>query len=314
MPSTGSGKPYTTTTEDMGTLGVAHFTVADEFASGVGLPAILYFHGSQGQSDQMVSLALWVPMRDWLLDNGFVIVEGSGGEAYGAGNWGNTTARVAYMAYLDRAKEIYDISAGKVVGFARSMGGLVGSWLYAKDTTGTFAGLINNSGVSTLFVGDTTAPVNNTTPPQIERSSGRYFTTAQYNAWGTSNYDDWAAAVSAADAIPENWPQSDWAGKNVLFCYGDADTTVPWYPRGGDALVDSMGSAPAILRVSPTAGGGHGGSINSYADLPSMTRFLTDILELDPPEPVVRTSYRVIASYIVRDGLRHRVHPIRVTP
>lgn len=302
MPTTATGTAYTTTTVDLGAPhGVAHMTVADAMV-GQPLRALLYAHGAGGASDQFVTLGQWNGMRDALLDDtehAWVIVEGSGGSVVGAQNWGNLAARSAYPAYLDHAETVHDITATVLLG--RSMGGLVTAYLYAHDTTGRYAGWINNSGVSTLLVGATSGPKD------TAAATGWYFTPTMWNSWGVTDVATLSAAMAAADAIPEDWDPPLWAGKNILACYGDADTTVPWTTRGAKPLRDLWVGQPAIDRASLTPGGGHGGTVNSYGDIDSMLTFIGDVFGDIPPEPPTPTIEVVTAAFIIDDGQRYAV-------
>jgi hypothetical protein len=297
--------------------GVTHYHVRTDKLTAIGLNAVLYAHGADGTSDQMATLALWKPMFEWLIDNGFVVVEGSGGSERGNQTWGNPAARAAYPAYLARAKQ--DLSISSVILFGRSMGVLVTAWLYANDTTGQYAGWINNSGVSTMFVGASPYDsVGTTQPAEIDRATAYYFNNNMWLSWGLSvaNPDTlegrkqgWDGMLTAAaSAAPEQWPSSAWTGKKVLFCYGDADTTVPWGNRGGGPLVTQMGSAPALLRVSLTPGGGHGGTVNSYGDLAAMTSFISEVLGITPPAPARGDTFTADNPYWIDvDGSRYEL-------
>lgn len=290
MAATASGTLYTTSTINLGEPhGVMHITAKDGLTGT--RPCVLYAHGAGGASDQMVSLSSWSQMRDWIIDAGIVIIEGSGGSVQGAQNWGNPAARAAYPAYLAHARTLR--SLGPVILIGRSMGGLVASWLYAHDTTNQYAGFINNSGVSTMFVGALSGSKD------AAAATGWYFSPTIFNAWGAT--DVASLQIAASDAAPENFAQSMWSGKKMLSCYGDADTTVPWNVRGAGALQPSL-TQLAVNRVSLTPGGAHGGSVNSYTDVAAMSAFISDVFGLTPPPPAPQVSYRTRNMYELVGG------------
>src|SRR5690606_15215129 len=141
--------------------------------------------------------------------------------------------------------------------------------------TSDYAGWINSSGVSTMFTGSTSPDA-----PAIDQCTGRYFTNSViWGAWGASTFDGFVNAVRTADAAPEEWPASVWAGKNILSLYGTADTTVPWYPRGASALRSVWAGQPAIDDVVVRQGGDHGAN-GTYFEVQAMSTFLATVFEL----------------------------------
>lgn len=295
MPTTANGTAYTVVTTDLGAPhGVTHRAVANAHAGDADIPTVLYAHGSNGASDQFATLSAWAGLRDWLIDAGWAWVEGEGGVG-GSQSWANPAARAAYPAYLAHARLTLDI--GPVVLLGRSMGGLITAWLYANDTTDQYAGWINNSGVSTLFVGNTTSGATT-----ADAATSRAFAPAIWNAWGETTHAAFQTAALAADADPEGWPASVWAGKKILSCYGDADTTVPWDIRGAGPLRTIWAGQPAVDLASLKVGGDHSASNGSYADLAAMTAFLADIGGGPAPEPEVRELFHVERSWLVGPG------------
>jgi len=292
MPTTSGGVAYTTQTIDLGDPhGVMHITVADSHHGDTDVPTILYAHGAGGASDQFVTLPAWNGLRDWLLGAGWAIVEGIGGSVVGGQNWGNPAAQAAYPAYLARARTILDV--GTVVLLGRSMGGLITSWLYKNDTTGQFAGWINNSGVSTSFVGTRSGPKD------LSNASGWYFSPTIFNSWGVSNIDQLETAMRAGGMIPEEWDPTVWAGKNILCCYGDADTAVPWSTRGAGPMRTIWAGQPAIDRAALKPGGDHSGTGGSYLQVEDMVAFLLEITGGTPPEPPTPVVYVTGKSWLL---------------
>lgn len=298
MPATANGTAYTVRSATLPTHGLVYWAVADSRASSSDIPAVLYAHGSGGAANQFATLGAWAALRDWLIDNGWAWIEGTGG---GATSWGNATARAAYPAYLAHVETILDV--GHVVLLGRSMGGLVTAWLYAQyGGRSRFSGWINNSGVSTIFEGTVDAA------NAAERPTGQYFGPSMLPAWGVESY---AALQSvAASYAPEGWPASAWAGKRILNLYGTSDTTVPWSPRGGGRLRELWAGQPATDLVEVRAGGDHSATNGSYLQVDAMASFLFSIGGGDtPPEPPTPTFSRVRRAYLVVGGSRFRFRP-----
>lgn len=304
MPTTPNGVPYTTTTINLGAPhGVMHITAPDWVTPETPVRMALYFHGSTGRSDQFVDTPAWGPMLNALMDDmvhPWIIVEGSGGSALGPSNWGNDAALAAYPAYENRGKSDYNVTDVLLLG--RSMGCLPALNLYAHDTTGRYAGLISSSGVSTLFVGLTDGSGTSS-----QKSTGRHFGSAVWEAYGETTYEGFA--VAAADYAPESWDASLWAGKKILSCYGTADYSVPWYPRGGSALRDVWAGQPEIDRVAVRIGGDHGQANGSYHQVDDMLLFIADVFGDEPPRPPAATYLEVAELHLLDQwGRRHELH------
>jgi pimeloyl-ACP methyl ester carboxylesterase len=299
MPTTATGTPYTVYSATLPTHGAAYWGVADAHTGSANIPAILYAHGSGGAANQFATLSAWDGLRDWLIDNGWAFIEGAGG---GLTSWGNAAARAAYPAYLAHVEGILDID--KVVLLGRSMGGLVTAWLYAQYSgKARFSGWINNSGVSTIFEGTLGSGTVSLRP------TGEYFGASMFPAWGVSDYA--GLTTAAAAYAPESWAASVWAGKHILACYGDADTTVPFTPRGAGPLRAIWNGQPTEDLVSIRAGGDHTGTNGSYLDVATMSAFLYSIGGGGtPPEPPVPTYYRILNGWMVGPGgVRYGVMP-----
>lgn len=294
MPTTTNGTAYTTTRIDLGAPhGVMNVTVADSQAGGT-LRCLLYAHGAGGADNQFVALSAWKGLRDALLDDTlhpWVIVEGSGGAAVGSQNWGNPAAVAAYPAYLARARLDYTIDG--VILLGRSMGGLVTANLCAHDTTGAYDGWINNSGVSTALLGGHDGSKGSTA------ATAWRFAPTMWDSWGVADIPGLQAAMAAADAIPEDWAASVWAGKKILNCYGDADTTVNWNLRGAGPLRTIWAGQPAIDRVAVRSGGDHTGGNGSYLQVADMLAFIADVFGDEPPDPPAPTFVEVAELHLL---------------
>jgi pimeloyl-ACP methyl ester carboxylesterase len=267
----------------------------------VDIPTLLYIHGSGGGPEQFASFSAWTEFRDWLIDHGWAWVEGGGDvtDAAGQQNWGNAGSRTAYQAYLTHVGGILDI--GDLVVMGRSMGGITASWLFTMSPiAGNFVGAIFNSAVSTLFTGEAVGP-------SIGLPTGVYFGSNVYTAHGVADY---AELVSTKQAFaPETWAPSVWTGKKILHMYGTADTSVPWYPRGGSAMRDLWAGLPAVDRINVRDGGDHSAGNGSFLEVSAMTSFLQ---ELHPVVPIVTAKgWRTRAHFLIKGGERYVMQPLR---
>lgn len=297
MPVTAKGTAYTVTTIDLGAPhGLMVYALPDRIKTESNIPTILYAHGAGGAYNNFTLSNAWSGLRDSWIDAGGAYVEGSGGSSVGPQNWGNDVAMLAYPAYLATAKTKF--SVGKVALLGRSMGGLVTAHLYANDTVGEFAGWVNNSGVSTVFIST-----------EDVRSSAEYFAPTILNSWEVATQAELLSAMTLSNAVPELYPQSMWEGKNILCCYGDEDTTVPWAVRGAEPLTSIWGDTLRIGQVALRPGGDHSGGNGSYFQVNDMMEFLADVCELEPFIPETTIKFQSHARFIVRDNLRYRVTP-----
>lgn len=310
MPTTPNGTDYTVYSATLPTHGDCYWGVADDVVADSNIPTVLYCHGAGGSADNFSTQLSWDAFRYNLVDNGWAWIEGYGG---GTLSWGNADARAAYPAYLDHVSTgILDV--GDVVVLGRSMGGLVSSWLFTQsDLKDDFAGWINHAGVSTVLVGatdrDTTDPGDG--DPWIELNTAVYFSglygdVGFTTAWGGTHVSQMEALTEGYR--PEDWDASVWAGKHILCCYGDADTSVPWYPRGASTLRTIWAGQPATDLVSVQPGGGH--SPGYAIHVTAMTDFLTTLTGgvVEPTDPGNHLTV-VGTPYIYFGGGRYPVSP-----
>lgn len=302
MPVTTAGTAYTTRSQALTGYGTTYITMRDSIIATTDIPTIVYAHGAGGQPDQFVSLPAWQQMLFWCMDNGWAVVEGPGGPGStssptGGQNWANTTARAAYTAYATYWSGVFSLKLRCL--FGRSMGGLVTGWLLLNEPLFAECGWLNNSGVSTMLVESGGVP-----------STGEYFRSGAWPAWGVSNLSDFATAVTAAGAALENYPASAWAGKKILNLYGDADTTVPFGVRGAGPLRNIWHGLPAIDDIYVRPGGTHSAPNASYADVSPMAAFLTTLnggTPVPPPAPTDK-AYKVGEEYLLgNDTLLRRI-------
>ncbi|NKR75862.1 alpha/beta hydrolase [Rhodococcus hoagii] len=302
MPATSSGTSYTVYTSAGTGYGTAAYAVADAHKNDTDIPTILYTHGAGGAYNQFATLAAWSGLRDWIIDHGGAWVEGSGGltEAAGQGNWGNTGARAAYVAYLEWAATKIDI--GPVIPLGRSMGGVIAPWLYLRSPIASqCAGMIVSSGVQTLTYG-TRDSVNGALKP-----TGQYFGQAILDAYGAADYAEFV--TKSADFDPMNFMPSLWDGKKVLQLVGTADATVPRAVRGADPLRAIYSGRLSDDRFDVREGGDHSQGNGTYLQVSAMTAFLTDIAFANVGPPKEPQSYRVLGHWLYQAGQRFAMTP-----
>ncbi|MCI2959562.1 alpha/beta hydrolase-fold protein [Agromyces atrinae] len=316
MPTTPNGTVWTKRTATIDGVGETTFSCPDAKLSDPATPAVLFFHGAGGTSDQMVALPAFNGMRDMLLDEGLAIIEGDPlpipffgtGELRPGQQWCNAQSRAAYPAFHQYWAARHSAANEVRFLFGRSMGGLLALYLAAKHPSYADAAVISNSGVSTWRVGNNTPPVGSV-PPVAERSTSRHFTKeVLFGAWGVSDFASLDAALADADVLPELWPEGVFAGREVAFQYGTADTTAPWFPRGGEAVLERWSSSlGALSRVDRLEGGMHGGSPSSYQQVPEVRAFVREVLGEAPIPPAPTVYHRVIAHATAIGGKLHRL-------
>lgn len=287
MPTTANGTSYTVHTATVAGGGATYWGVPD--ASTGPVPAVLYCHGAAGAANQFATLAAWTGLRDWLIDNGWIWIEGAGG---GSQPWGNQASQDAYDASFDHVDALLDIDYVVVLG--RSMGGAVGARLYVDRRVGDarWVGFISNSGVQDLVWA-------------YDWDGGRW--TAAFNsAWGVSSKPQFEAAVAGLNPI--DGPATEWAGAKVIQLWGDADDTVP--PADNAIAMRAMyAGQPTVDGFDVRAGGDHSSTNGSYLEVDAMTAFLLDAIGEAPTPTPPKEMYRSVRRTLLIDGLRHRVRP-----
>lgn len=287
MPTTPAGTAYSTYSATVDGADTVRWAVADSKISTANIPVILYAHGAAGADNQFQTLAAWAGLRNWLIDNGWAWIEGTGG---GSQPWGNAASRTAYEnAYLHVAG-IMDL--GPVVVLGRSMGGLVGQWLYTQSLViaPVAVGAILNSGVQNLAAA---------------YASGNW-TTAMRAAYGATSTPEFNAASVGFD--PLLFPATSWQGRNIIQLWGDADTLVPPADHA-IAMRTHYAGKPAIDSFDIREGGDHSATNGSYLEVDAMALFLTQVVGSEPPEPAEpKMVYRVRERYFIDSNMRkHRI-------
>lgn len=281
MPTTPNGTAYTVTSASVSGAGTVRWGVADTETADI--PAILYCHGSGGANNQFETLSAWTDFRNWIIDNGWAWIEGSGG---GTTSWGNAAARTAYENAYTHVAGVLDL--GGIVPFGRSMGGVVASWLFTESTVvaPVSIGCVINSGVQDLlaFYDGTSTTVQ-----------GQMLT-----AFAATDRADFITKTAGYE--PLDRAASLWSGKKVIQLVGDADTTVPPAAHGY-AMRTHYAGQPAIDRLDVRVGGDHSAGNGSYLQTTAMADFLAyDVLGLTPPPPVVTNYYELVEAFYVGPG------------
>ncbi|RFA08373.1 hypothetical protein B7R54_03390 [Subtercola boreus] len=271
--STATGVAYTSYLDSIPDYGFVRWTVGDDALQRDDIPTVLFVHGSGGKSDAFTHGAEWQGLRDYLVNNGWAFIEGTGGPTTEAGEqtWGNQTSRNAYLAYVDHVEG--KISVGGIVPLGRSMGGITADWLYLKSPIADQCmGLIVNSGVQTLSFGTIGAKRSN------DRPTIDYFNRVMSPAYDADSIEDLAELSAPFD--PYNLPASAWDGARVLQLVGDNDTIVSPDTRGAYPLRAKYAGHPEIDRLDVRAGGDHSAANGSALQLGAMTKFLYDVRRL----------------------------------
>ncbi|MEV7875564.1 hypothetical protein [Microbacterium sp. NPDC089188] len=234
---------------------------------------VLYTHGADGAANQFTDNAGPWPLsfREWLIDNGFGWVEGTGG---GLQSWGNRASETAYNELIDYVDKRYTVDQWLVLG--RSMGGVVATRIYqarrnAEARNGTpyrnpsrentrWIGLIINSGTQNLL-------------GQYDYQNGAR--RPQMNAaWGVDNRDAFVAAIAGLNPI--DGPPSAWQASRVLQMWGTADdVVVP--ATNGEAMRAMYAGVPELDLVDIRVGGDHSSANGSYARVGVMTSFIANV-------------------------------------
>lgn len=267
--------------------GTVVWGIADASATSPDRGFVLYCHGAGGAADQFATMSAWAGLRNWLIDNGWGWVEGTGG---GANAWGSPASQTAYETALAHVSGLHSIT--KVVVLGRSMGGLVGARLYwsNRSSDSRYKGFISNSGVQDLVWA-------------YDWDGGRW-TDAFNAAWGVSSK---AGLISASAGMnPVDGPPSRWSGANVIQLWGDADTTVP-AQYNGEAMRTMYATRPTIDRVDIRGGGDHSATNGSYTRVQPMTDFLLAVTGGTPPTPEIGYGFRSVQRSIVIDGTRYKL-------
>lgn len=274
MATTPNGTTYNPHVFSTANGGTGQWFMDDTKTDYTGIPTILYTHGSGGTFEQFYTLFAWRGIRNWLMDNGWAVIEASGGGA----NWGNQASRDGYMQAFEHADSVLDIGEVNVLG--RSMGGLVAYWLAAQSPIADrVERLIINSGTTDLAFRVTDGDPNGISTIM--------------NAHEASTLAEFYQIAAPYD--PMQFPVEDWAGRRVLQMWGTDDTSVeskhhaePWVTKYSEQVAE--------LRTDIRDGGDHSAGNGSYLQTSAMTSFL---LSQPPGDPSGhQESSRIIRVYL----------------
>jgi pimeloyl-ACP methyl ester carboxylesterase len=308
MPVTASGTSYASRTATLPGLGRVRWTIADDAIGNSRIPTVIYAHGANGGVGSFAGGTGVAPLREWLMDRRWCVIEGEGGPFDTSGtsfnHWGNSVNRAAYRAYLDYVAGVLDI--GPLVAIGSSMGGLVTKWLATRsDIANDIKGLVSLAGVGTIFNGNLDT-VATDSPINIRQQSARYFnnpTKGLAAAYGASTYGE--LVDLAADHAPENWSPDVWAGRSILELYGTADIAVPWAPRGSALLRTIREGKPLLDLAEEHIGLDHALAEGTGMRLDPVTRFLTDVTTTPPPQ-----NRTVLVADVLYVALKGALHPV----
>jgi len=272
MPTTPNGTPYTVTTFTSSAGETCRRAIADAAADDANVPLVIFCHGNPGvdvTSADTQFTSGYTTQRNWLMDNGWAYVEGHGAGA----NWGNQASRSAYRAMYVDTLAVWDVGWNVVIG--RSMGGLVGAYLAARDPliSRRCRGLVHLSATADLTNRYSTASASDKA--------------ALLTAYAAPDPSALAWAVKDHDpllVLPEAWYQ-----RNAIVQYDTGDVSVPptvnaipWFERFGGQLT--------IGRTVVTTGGDHNSTPNSPTHAAATIQFLQDVLiPYVEPSPIVGT-------------------------
>lgn len=270
MPTTPNGTAYTVTTFTSSAGETCKRAVADAHSGDEHLPLVIFCHGNPGvdqtsADDQFT--ANYPVLRAWLIDNGWGYVEGHGAGA----NWGNTPARVAYRAMYQDTAAVWDVGWNVVIG--RSMGGLVGAYLAARDPviSPRCQGFISLSGTADLTNRYSTASAQDRTNLLAAYS----VPDATALAWAVRDHD------------PMLFDEAAWLGRNVSIQYATGDVSVPPNVNALPWLA-KYGPFCAVARSTATADGDHNSTASGDpAQAQATIAFLRDVVPAYTEPPLV---------------------------
>lgn len=290
MPTTANGIAYTVHSASVPGVGTIYYGIADG-TSLVDVKTVLYMHGAGGAANDFQG-SKWNLMRDWLIEHGWGFIEGPGG---GLNAWGNAASESSYGATFDWV-DAHAWLIAVVVVLGRSMGGAVADRLYnaRRGADPRWLGLMNNSGVQDLVWA-------------YDYDSGRW-TDAFNAAWGVTSKAEFEAAVVGMNPI--DGPPETWDGAQVLQLVGSADVTV-LPDENGLAMRTMYAGHPDLDQLDVRPDGDHSTTNGSYKQVAAMSAFLLEVTGETPPDPGPSEVYRVVRRYILEDGRRRLLTPVR---
>lgn len=275
MPTTPNGTVYVERSFTSSAGDPCKYGVATAEEASANLPLMFYVHGYGGDLNQFSTSTTWAGTKNWLIDNGWAYVEGNGA----GNNWGNTAGRTAYQSMWNYMDATLDI--GEVVIIGRSMGGLIGYWLYTQDPTLSTraSGLVVASGVTDLTL--------------IEQTGT--FQQSIWDAYGATSTATFATASVGHDPI--DFTPTLWDGKKIIQVGASGDLTVP-PAQHGYALQDATASRLALSERYNTTGGDHNSSTGGDPGATTaIIAFMETVTTPAPAAPGVRAVDHIKAWY-----------------
>lgn len=281
---TPSGTPWVRYMDTIPSGGTIRWGMPTDRVGETGTPMMLYTHGAGGGSDSFSSANSWSGIRNYLLDNGIAWFEGTGG---GSQPWGNNASKSAYEATWQYGADL--LQPETTFGLFRSMGGLVGQWLFTQSEVVApyMQGAMVNSGVQDLM---------------WAYQWGRW-TDAMNSAWGVSSFSQFQSVAASSD--PMQFSPSAWAGKQILQLVGTADPLVP-AEQNGLAIRAHYAGVPQVDWLDVRQGGDHSTANGSHQQTAAMAGFVSNLLGIVPPEPPPTKGFSEVlsASEMVNGSLR----------
>lgn len=284
MAVTPMGTTYTIRTGTQSDGGTYAWYVDNTRLGDAGIPLLVYAHGA-GSSHLAFHSSTFTILREWLMDNGWAVVESDGG---GYHSWGNQAARDAYVEAFNVVDSTIDV--GDVTVMGGSMGGIVTYWL---ATQSPFA-----ARVSTAILHQ--AATDLTYRYDVKRGLAEM--NAAYGIEGGGHHPE-EFAVASAGHDPMQFEAELWAGKHVLQVWGTADTAVVW-EFNGQAWINKYGANAASVTVRAVEGQGHG---TGSTALIHIVDYLAGKDEGETPQEPVGF-HRIKGLYVVDNG--RQLYPV----
>jgi pimeloyl-ACP methyl ester carboxylesterase len=326
--TTPAGTAYTVYEQTNG-VDIVQWAVADSEKNKSGLHAVMYLHGSGGDYNSFLTINVFAALRNGIIDNKGVWAQARGSKTsvvFGKDHWNRDFAKVAYSEAAQIVAANLDVVDWIPLG--RSMGGLTGKYLAVMDpyVAPRTLGYVDMSGIYSIideFNG-------RLTPGQTGFVKGNHFDfTGRYNTpdppgWDDGDSDTWvhpdktsaaflASRQALSDATPTNdpkrYPQSAWAGKQVLVVYGTSDPIAVPPITALSFWDDIKGVVGDSSKLVPVPGATHS-QVGGTFDAPAVLEFM--LLLWGIVTPTFELAYKIDAIYLPRpDGL-HLITPVPV--
>jgi pimeloyl-ACP methyl ester carboxylesterase len=247
MPFTSTGRSFTYHDWTNAVGDQSRWALADDLHTDPNpKPVMLFCHGSGSLFDQFSASPAWTPMRDRLIENGWVYVEALG---LSATHWGHREAVESYALTLHEAAAQHPL--GPVTLYGTSMGGTVSSSLATQVSYGMtehVAGLILSAPVQSML--------------QYGLVDGGFWNMIPW--YGDPRVDEPAFIAATEPQDPLRFPAEDYAGLPVLWLAGTHDTAVPVEPHARAQYDRVKAFAHPASEIRVLGGGTHGGPLGQH--------------------------------------------------